>query len=300
MFFKNLKIYRLGAFDLSAAALSEALSKFPYQEGQAVESGTMGWVDPCSHSSHGVVHALDGQYLLTLRVEKKLLPTAVVNKHAKQKAKEIEEQQGYKPGRKQMKDIKERIIDELLPKAFSVPRDTNVWLDTRNKWLVVETASSAKADEVMGMLSKAIDPFPVESLHLKTYPAAVMTDWLATDEPPEVFSIDQETEMRSATEEKATVKYVRQSVDASDVMRHIQAGKRVTRLALTWNSRISFVITDNLDIKRVAPLDVLKKESDSASNAEERFDGEFTLMTGELSKVIAELVAACGGEHDDA
>ncbi len=98
--------------------------------------------------------------LVTLRAEKKLLPATVVNQVAKARAQEIEEQQGYKPGRKQMKEIKERVTDELLPKAFSIYRDTRVWIDPVNRWLVIDAAASASADEVLGLLAKSIDPFP--------------------------------------------------------------------------------------------------------------------------------------------
>lgn len=66
---------------------------------------------------------------------------------------------------------------------------------------------------------------------------------------------------------------------------------------MTWADRISFVLSESLTIKRVAPLDVLKEDSDvSTKNDEERFEADFVLMTGELGKMIADLVAALGGE----
>src|SRR5690606_40644688 len=120
--------------------------------------------------------------LLNLRVEKKLLPTTVINQFARARASEIEEQQGYKPGRKQMKDIKEQVTDELLPKAFSVYRDTRVWIDTKNNWLVIDAAAAAKSDEVLGMLAKAIDGLPISPLYVEQSPAAAMTNWLISDE----------------------------------------------------------------------------------------------------------------------
>ena len=71
----------------------------------------------------------------------------------------------------------------------------------------------------------------------------------------------------------------------------------VTRLAMTWGDKISFVLDDKLQIKRLSFLDILKEEADGqAENEEERFDLDFTLMTGELAKFVPELVAALGGE----
>ncbi|MFC4274687.1 recombination-associated protein RdgC [Achromobacter aloeverae] len=296
MWFKNLKIYRLSApWTVMGDALEDALAKFAYQGGNNLEMQSLGWIAP--RENGGLAHVVNGQILLSLRAEKKLLPATVVNQVTKARAQEIEEQQGYKPGRKQMKEIKERVTDELLPKAFSIYRDTRVWIDPRNHWLVIDAAASAKADEVLGLLAKTIDPFPVEGLYVNQSPASAMTGWLAADEAPSNFSIDQDTELKSSGDSGAAIRYVKHSIDTDDVRRHIQNGKQCTRLAMTWSDRISFVLTEGLDVKRVAPLDVLKENTDAmAQNDDEKFDSDMALMTGELSKLMAELVEALGGE----
>ncbi|RSE84333.1 recombination-associated protein RdgC [Achromobacter denitrificans] len=295
MWFKNLKIYRLSAaWPLFGDDLEAALARQAYQPGNNLEMQCIGWVPP--REGGGLAYAVGGQILLTLRAEKKLLPGTVINQVAKFRAQEIEEQQGYKPGRKQMKEIKERVTDELLPRAFSVYRDTRVWIDPRNRWLVIDAAASSKADEVIGVLAKCIDPFPLENLYVVQSPAAAMTGWLAEDEAPSNFSIDQDTELRASGESGAAIRYVKHSIDAEDARRHIQSGKQCTRLAMTWADRVSFVLTDGLDIKRVAPLDVLKEGSDAMQTDDAKFDSDMTLMTGELAKLLAELVDALGGE----
>ncbi|KCB27014.1 putative exonuclease, RdgC [Bordetella hinzii CA90 BAL1384] len=296
MWFKNLKIYRLSApWTLTGEQLEESLARHAYQSGNNLEMQSLGWISPRENAS--LAHSVNGQILLSLRAEKKLLPATVVNQVARARAQEIEEQQGYKPGRKQMKEIKERVTDELLPRAFSIYRDTRVWIDTVNHWLVIDAAASAKADEVIGMLVKTVDPLPLENLYVAQSPAAAMTGWLAADEAPANFSIDQDTELRASGESRAAIRYVKHSIDADDVRRHIQSGKQCTRLAMTWADRVSFVLTESMDIKRVAPLDVLKENPDSvAFNDDEKFDSDMALMTGELAKMLAELVEALGGE----
>jgi len=297
MFFKNLKVYRLSApWKLHGDQLEECLAKQAFQPGNNLEMQSLGWVPP--RENGGLAHVVNGQILLSLRAEKKLLPASVVNQVAKARAQEIEEQQGYKPGRKQMKEIKERVTDELLPRAFSIYHDTRVWIDPVNNWLVIDAAASAKADEVIGLLAKSIDPFPLENLYVVQSPTSAMTGWLAEDEAPANFSIDQDTELRSSGESGAAIRYVKHSIDAEDVRRHTQAGKQCTRLAMTWADRISFVLTEGLDIKRVAPLDVVKESADATSkNDDEKFDSDMALMTGELAKLLAELVDALGGER---
>jgi recombination associated protein RdgC len=196
-----------------------------------------------------------------------------------------------------MKDLKEQVTDELLPRAFSIRRNTWAWIDPVNGWLVVDAASPARADELLKPLLKVVNDLPLHSLRVAQSPVAAMTSWLAADEAPTGFSIDQDTELRSAGEDKAAVRYVSHTIDPDDVRRHIAAGKQCTRLALTWADRISFVLTESLALKRVTALDVIKENSDSKMhNEEERFDSDFVLMTGELNRMLGDLVAALGGE----
>ena len=184
----------------------------------------------------------------------------------------------------------------LLPRAFSIVRDTRAWIDTTGGWLVIDSSSPTKSDEFLQLLNKSIDRMPLANLHVDMSPAAAMTDWLARDEAPAGFTIDQDTELRSTGENRATVRYVRQSVDADDVRRHIEAGKQCTRLAMTWADRVSF--PDRIAGDQAGGrLDILKESADAlAQNDDERFDSDFTLMTGELARLIADVVEALGGE----
>lgn len=118
-----------------------------------------------------------------------------------------------------------------------------------------------------------------------------------SDQAPAGFTVDQDTELRANSEGKATVRYVRHTIEADDAQRHIVSGKQCTRLAMTWADKISFVLTESLTIKRVAPLDVIKENADTtAQNDDERFDSDFALFSGEVARMLADLVAALGGE----
>ncbi|WP_025917827.1 recombination-associated protein RdgC [Herminiimonas sp. CN] len=296
MWFKNLQLYRLALpVNLTAESLHQALAKLAFSPSTSMDLQNQGWASPRDNDL--LVHTVNGQMLIMLGTEKKLLPASVINQVCKAKATELEEQQGFKPGRKQMKDLKEQVTDELLPRAFSIRRNTWAWIDPLNGWLVVDAASPARADELLKPLLKVVNDVTLYSLRVAQLPASAMTSWLAADEAPAGFSIDQDTELRSAGEDKAAVRYVSHTIDPDDVRRHIAAGKQCTRLAMTWADRISFVLTESLAIKRVTALDVIKENSDSKmQNDEERFDSDFALMTGELNHMLGDLVAALGGE----
>jgi recombination associated protein RdgC len=211
----------------------------------------------------------------------------------------MEARQGFKPGRKQLRELKDQVSDELLPRAFNVRRNTWVWIDPSAGWLVIDSSSPGKADEVLALVNKSIEGVQVERLDVALSPMVAMTAWLAADEEPRGFSIDQETELQSPEEEKATVRFVRHTLDGGEVQRHIAAGKQCTRLALTWKNRVSFVLTESLVLKRIAPVDVVKESNDGAVQVEEeRFDADLTLMTGELRLLITDLVEVLGGSID--
>ena len=259
----------------------------------SVDLTQQGWDTP--RPNGGLVHVVNKQMLILLGTERKLLPATVINQVAKARAAEMEEAQGFAPGKKTMKELKERIADELVPRAFSIRSNIWTWIDPVNGWLVVDAASPAKADEVIKLLLKAVDKLPLESLRVKRSPVAVMTEWLQADDAPSGFTVDMDTELRATGESKATVRYVRHTLEADDVRRHIAAGKQCTRLAMTWNDKISFVLTESLAIKSIKPLDVIKETESSTKNDDERFDGEMVLMTGELSKLMADVIDALGG-----
>src|SRR3954470_4667707 len=295
MWFKNLQIYRLPApWAYSPEQLEKALAPQSFVPATSNELLRQGWDTP--RPNGGLVHVVNKQMLMMLGTEKKLLPSSVINQVAKARAAEMEEQQGFPPGKKAMKELKERVADELLPRAFSIRGNVWTWIDPVNGWLVIDAASPSKADEVIKLLLKAVDKLPLESLRVQRSPVGVMTAWLESDEAPYNFTIDQVTELRATGESKAAVRYVKHSLDPEDIRRHIAAGKQCTRLAMTWNSRVSFVLTESLAIKGIKPLDVIKENETITYSDDERFDNDVVLMTGEIAKMLVDLVEALGGE----
>lgn len=296
--FKNLMIYRLPkAWAMSVEALSLLLAGQAFQPCTSAELQRMGWVPP--REGGALVHTANRQLLLRLRVEKKLLPASVIKEAAKARADELEELQGFRPGRKAMRELKEIVADELLPRAFGVLSNTWVWIDPVNGWLVVDTPSVSRADDAIKLLLKAVVRLPLESLRVKQTPVASMTGWLDADEAPRGFTIDQDAEMASAGASNAKVRYVKHTLEAADIRRHIAAGKQCTRVGLTWRNKISFVLTETLAIKSVRQLDVLREGEAGMQDSDERFDNDFMLMSGETAQLLADLVGALGGEVDD-
>ncbi|MGE5493558.1 MAG: recombination-associated protein RdgC [Actinomycetota bacterium] len=296
MWFRNLQIYRLPTpWNIELTALEEQLGRGPFIPCPSNEPMSRGWISP--RGDGALVHSLNRQWMIALAVEQRLLPSSVVNQVAQERAEEMEAQQGYKPGRKQMKELRERVSEELMPRAFTRRRKTYVWADPVNGWLCVDASSPSKAEEVIEHLRWSLDDFPLALVKTQLSPTSAMADWLASGEGPAGFTIDRDCELKAVGEEKAAVRYVRHPLEGSDVKDHLASGKLPTRLALTWNDRISFILTEKLEIKRLTFLDLLKEEAEkSAEVADEQFDADFALMTGELARFLPDLLEALGGE----
>lgn len=296
MWFRNLRLYRLKtgqAVDLDT--FEAALARKPLARCGSFEMVSRGWVFPRHEGSF--VHAVSGQWLLALGVEQKLLPATVIRQAAQERAAAIEAEQGRKVGRKEMRDLCERVAEELLPRAFTRRRTTWAWIDPRHGWMVVDAGSDARADEFMETLLSSLDDLAPRSLQTQVSPLSAMTEWLSSGEAPAGFTLDSDLELRSASESQSAIRYVRHDIGGAEITAHIAAGKIVTKVGMTWNDRVSFVLTDKLQVKRLGFLDVVREQAEnSAVNADEQFDADFALMAGELGQLFDDLLVALGGE----
>lgn len=297
MWFRNLRVYRLPfAASLDADALNDRLAAHPLARCGGYEMQSRGWVYP---REEGIfLHRVERQWLVALGVEQKLLPTTVVRQVAQERAAQIEAEQGRKVGRKELRDIREQVSDELMPKAFTRRCTTWGWIDPMGGWLVVDAGSDARADEFVESFAPLIEGSALRLLQTQVSPAQAMTAWLAGQEAPAGFSIDSDLELKAAGDGSAAIRYVHHPLEGEEIRTHIAAGKIVTRLGMTWDDRVSFVLGDKLQIKRLAFLDVLREAAEQNADAggEEQFDADFAIMAGELSRLLVGLLSALGGE----
>lgn len=295
MWFKTLLVYRLADSRIKADDLEVRLKDNALQPCGSFAMESRGWVAP--RDDERFLYRLQRQWLITLGVNQKLLPGAVITQVARERAAKLAAKQEHAVSRKQMRDIREHVLDELMPKALSRRRTLGAWIDPVNHWLVIDTAAAKKADELIESLLAADVDLEVKRLECQQSPSAQMTLWLSSGKVPAPFTIDQDLELKASGASRATVRYVNHPLEGREIREHIAGGKTATRLGITWKNRISFVLTDQLQIKRVVFLDILKGESENqAEDAEAQFDVDFTLMTGELAAMLADLVKALGGE----
>ncbi len=300
--FKNVMVYAINpAWAQSLASMEGALDKARFAECGLSEEKSIGWTEPRGEPHGPLVETVAGQFILKLMIEARVLPGSVIARKAKDRVAQIEASTGRKPGKKETRDIKDDLRRELLPQAFTKQSTVAVWIDPAAKRLVIDASSTARADEVVTMLVKCLEGFTVTLINTTTSPAVAMAQWLTTQEAPAGFSVDRECELKAADESKAVVRYSRHPLDIKEVQAHIESGKQPTRVAMTWNSRVSFVLTEAMLIKKVAFLDVVLEGASGGSSVggkgkDDGFDADALIATAELSQLIPDLLAALDGE----
>lgn len=298
--FKNVMMYRIvSAWTVGIAQLEEKLQEEVFVECGATQEKSVGWVPPRGVEHGPLLEVVAGQWLLRLLVETKVLPANVVRRHAQERIEQIEATTGRKPGKKEARDIRDDARLSLLPQAFTKQSAVMVWIDPKAQRLVLDAGSQARADEVMTALVKAVDGLAVQLINTQTSPAVAMAGWLGEKEAPPGFSIDQECELKASDESRAVVRYTRHPLDTDEVSEHIRLGKMPTRLAMTWNEHVSFVLTEALQLKKVSVHDVVFETAATLSSdgADDHFDTDVAIATGELQKLIPDLIEALGGEE---
>lgn len=287
-------IYRIAPhWQMDLLEVEAALAQWPFVECAATQERSWGWAPPRGQAHGLMAESVGGQWLLRFMVETKVLPGSVLARRVQDKAARIEQETGRKPGKRESRDLKEEAKLDLLPMAFTKQSAVLVWIDPAARTLAIGASSQSRADEVVCALVACVQPgLYVSLLDTQTSPQAAMAHWLSTQEAPPGFSIDRECELKSESEEKSVVRYGRHPLDIDEVQQHIKQGKRPTKLALTWDGRVSFVLTEGLQLRK---LEFLDSVFNGRELYETGFDADVAIATGELRKLIPELVEALGG-----
>lgn len=289
-------VYRIGeGWRPSLEQIEQALDAERFVPCGASQEKAIGWIEPRGEAHGPLVEAVNGQRILKLKMETRGVPGSVVTRKAKERSAQIEITEGRKPGKKEMKEIKEDVKLSLMPMAFSKESSVWVWIDPDAELLVIDAGSQGKADEVITMLVKSFASLSLTLINTQMSPQSAMASWLITQESPASFSVDRECELKAADESKSVVRYVRHALDTEEVKQHVEGGKLPTRLALTWEGRVSFSLTEALQLKKVTFLDVVFEAT--SAEKDEGFDADVAIATGELRNLLPDLFEALGGEQ---
>ena len=295
--FKNVIIYRIDQWERpTVAELETRLDAARFVECGASQSESLGWVEPRGEKHGPLIESVAGQWILKLCTETKAVPGGAVKSQLEARLDKIEQDTGRRPKGKAAKELKEDIVQELLPRAFPKRGTTPIWIDLERSLVVIGAGSSKKADRIVTLLTELLaGGIRLDLVQTQMSASTAMAEWLSTKEAPPGFTIDRECELKQPDSEKSLVRYARHTLDIDEVGEHIKQGKLPTQLALTWDSRVSFVLTENFAIKKIKLLDVVLEGKEAAGKGDNDFEADVALATGELGKLLPDLVEALGG-----
>lgn len=295
--FKNATVFRLEHWNQPPLCeLEERLKSGCFVPCGPTQPESAGWIEPRGEAHGAMVESLGGQYILRLATETKAVPSQVIKAAVESRLDAIERETGRRPRGKLVKELKEELTLALLPRAFPKRHETTVWIDPKMRLVAVGQASAKKADAVATRLVEALgNGCKLATLQTTLAPATAMSTWLASKEAPEQFTIDRECELRQPDTEKASVRYARHTLDVDEVGEHIRQGKLPTQLAMTFAGRVSLVLTEALNLKKITFLEVAlqSKKADEKGGCD--FDADVALFTGEMRPLIQALLDALGG-----
>lgn len=297
MWFKNATIYKFNPSQLpSIDDLRAALLRRPFSPCLGLDWFSEGWAIAASHDGSPLLSVRDA-WLIKLKREDKVLPAGVIRDLLDAKISQLEDQEFRKIGRKEKQALKEQITDDLLPRAFPRSNMLAALIDTRGGWLMVDTATASKAENLLSCLRDASPAFPAALVHTVLSPQGAMSDWLLHG-VPKSFELDNDCKLRAPGEYGAEVSYRHQNLASGEVAYPLELGKQVIQLGLIWRERIRFVLTDTLQLRRIQFLDVIQDEAAQAGDDMATLtEATLLLMAEELGALWADLIAALGGEQ---
>ena len=290
MFFRNLTLFRFPT-SLDFSDLDAHLGEFALKPVGPLELSSRGFVPPFGNHGEALSHSIGDALWLTIGGEDKLLPGAVVNDLLQKKLAAIEEKEGRKPGGRTRKRIKDELITELLPRAFVRPVRTDALVDTQLGVIAIDTSSRKNAEGVVSEVRHALGSFPALPVNAEVAPRAILTGWIAGDPLPDGLVLGDECELRDPADSGAVVKIQHMELVGEEINKHLEAGKQATRLALILDNHVSFVIGEDLIVRKFKLLDgaVDQLEASDTDDIAAELDARFALMAGEFKRLFAVL-----------
>ena len=303
MWFRNLRIYRvIEAEDLSAENLESRLDRYRFQPCARLATSADGWVSPCAEllpeQAPMLTHTVNGSIMLTLRQDSKVLPAGIIRDMVNEKVSEIRLAQQRKVNRREKNQLRDEIIQELLPRALCRTVKTHAYLVPRDGLLLVDTATPQRAEQLISRLRDSLGKLTVVPLAMKTSTATVMTEWVMKQSLPADLAFGQDCVLQDPRQASSVVRCSKIDIGGSELTAHLDVGRQVTRLELVWDGTLRFLLDSDMAWRRIRFEDIHEDQTiDSGEDdALSRFDNDFAMMTLVFARCLQRLLGICGGE----
>ena len=294
MWFKQCQAYRLPETP-DAAVLAAALDEHRFAPPCGLDWFTDGFAVPQPFGDE-LVFAANKTLGISLKREERVLPGAVIKTVLDEKIAKIEAEEARKVGRKERQELKEQIVDELLPRAFTRASRTDAVL-VGGYLLINQTGN--KAETLLSHLREAFGGLRAQPTVTRRSVSELMTQWLLRGEADGQFELDDYVALVGAGDMGAEIRIKREDVTAEEVVQHVKCGKRVVELGLVWRESVVLVLTQDLTLKRLRYLDHLQEDAQSHGDSGFDLAAASQIIAGNaLAMILDELAELLGGWQD--
>lgn len=301
MWFKNIQLYRLHDQQLLSPEQMEAI----LEEGRAKPLGDadarrIGWAAPAGRVGSGqMMHEIQGQRLLSALRQERLLPAPVVKEEVEERVADIEAAEGRKVTRREKTALKEQVTEELMPRAFVRSHKIDLWWDTQRGLIGIDASSRSRAEDVLDLLRETLGSLKVTPLATQSLPIRAMTTWLEdTASRPADLQLGDNFELKAKGDD-GVVRARQVDLDSDEMQQLLESGRQASKLALSLEGQLSFVMNDDLSLKSLRFGDALIEEADHSDDGDDalaRLETDFIIMAGALGNSVDRIIEWLGGE----
>lgn len=222
--FKNAMAYRLTS-KIDFSKIEEALQTEKFTPCEKSDYSRFGWSEPL-HDTGLLAYQASGHILLVSCKEEKILPAYAVNRKLAERLAELEEKEQRKLKKTEKLALKDAVISEMLPHAFSKFTHTAIWIDTNKRLIFVDSSSAKKSEDSLALLRKSLGSLPVVPLAFNSDISTVMTDWLSNNNAPEWATLLEDCKLKDFTaDNEITIK--RQDLDNEEILNLTKHAKAI-------------------------------------------------------------------------
>jgi recombination associated protein RdgC len=262
-----------------------------------------GWVVPELMADNEFVRVVDGCFQIALRTEEKIIPGAVVKEMVAERAEELEREQDRRVRSKERAEIKEQVILEMLPRAFTKSSVSLAYIDTVSKSLIVGEGSAKKAENLASTLRSAIGSLPIAPLSMKMNPAYAMTSLVDLKKDFD-HKLAPGSNLVLTDPSGSGTKITCSGVDvhSDEIRKHIDASLQVTTMDFVWDENVSFSANDEMQLKKIRFGENLMDQADAGDIDDPAgyYDAMFSVFLGVVRDLSSDLISLMGGENTDA
>lgn len=293
--FRNLRFYYITSpWPSSEQELSELLSENTFSPCSPYSERSAGWEAPTATASDTLCRRLNGADLLQLRTQSRILPVAAIKEALEEKIIDYRSRMEQEPSRSEIRRLKEEMKDELLPKALLKSERSRGCFILSESLLVIDVATPAKAEWFIDQLRTCFGQFNCTPLAFSNPPGELMQR-IFLGESPLGFSLGRECRMQDLRDAQSVVSWRNVELTEQAIRHHVIEGMKLTHLGLVYDEILSCVMNEEGDFNKLKFVEGEAVDTFDGEDPQARMDADFVLLTGTITRLIADLKKLTGG-----